>query len=79
MKIRDDIRSIEQGMGSETAAAADLWGVAYLQVAEAHPSDRKIQVVAGAGRCWAGPPQSFPGPPEWFCGLWRLHAVRGWN
>ena len=46
MKIRDDIRSIEQGMGSETAAPADLWGVAYLQVAEAHPSDRKIQLVA---------------------------------
>ena len=64
MKIRDAIRSIEQGMGSEIAAPTDLWGVAYLQVADAHPSDRKIVVVAGAGKCRAGPPQSFPGPPE---------------
>ena len=46
MKIRDAILSIEQGMGSEIAAPTDLGGVAYLQVAEARPSDRKIVVVA---------------------------------
>ena len=79
MKIRDDILLVEQGMGSVSAASTDKWGVAYHQVADAHPSDRKIQVVAGVGGCRAGPPQSFPGPPEWFYGLWRLHAVRGWN
>ena len=46
MKIRDDILLVEQGMGSVSAASTDKWGVAYHQVAEAHPSDRKIQVVA---------------------------------
>jgi len=46
MKIRDDIRSIEQGMGSVTAYSADLRGVANTKITEAHPSDRKIQVVA---------------------------------
>ena len=46
MKIRDDILLVEQGMGSEIAAPTDLWGVAYHQVAVAHPSDRKIQVAA---------------------------------
>ena len=46
MKIRDDILLVEQGMGSVSAASTDKWGVAYHQVAEAHPPDRKIQVVA---------------------------------
>ena len=66
MKIRDDIRSIEQGMGSETAAPTDLWGVAYHQVADGHPSDRKIQVVAVhtgvAGWDVCSVPMTIPGP-----------------
>lgn len=46
MKIRDDMLSIEQGMGSVSASSTDKWGVANTQITEAHPSDRKIQVVA---------------------------------
>ena len=46
MKIRDDILLVEQGMASVTAAPTDKWGVAYLQVAETHPPDWKISVVA---------------------------------
>ena len=46
MKIRDDIVLVEQGMVSVSAASADKWGVAYHQVADGHPSDRKIRVVA---------------------------------
>ena len=46
MKIRDAIVLVEQGMGSVSAYSADLWGVAYHQVADGHPSDRKIAVVA---------------------------------
>ena len=46
MKIRDDIVLVEQGMGSVSAYPADLGGVAYHQVADGHPSARKIAVVA---------------------------------
>ena len=46
MKNRDDIVLVEQGMGSLTAYSADLWGVAYHQVPDAHPPDRKMAVVA---------------------------------
>ena len=46
MKIRDTIVEVEQGMGSLTAYSADLWGIACHQVADTHPSDRKIRVVA---------------------------------
>ena len=46
MKIRDDIVQVEQGMGSLCLPPADKWGVAYHQVAEGHPSDGKIAVVA---------------------------------
>ena len=48
MKIRDDILLVEQGMGSVSAASTDKWGVAYHQVAEGHPSDRKIPVVSSS-------------------------------
>ena len=46
MKIRDDILLVEQGMVSEIAAPTDKWGVAYHQVPDGRPPDRKIQVVA---------------------------------
>ena len=46
MKIRDDIGSIEQGMGPLCLPKTDKWGVANTQITEGHPSDRKIQVVA---------------------------------
>ena len=46
MKIRDDILLVEQGMWSVSAASADSWGVAYHEVPDAHPPDRKIAVVA---------------------------------
>ena len=48
MKNRDDIVLFEQGMGSLTAYSADLWGVAYHQVAEnQHPP--KISGVDSRG------------------------------
>ena len=42
MKLRDDIGLINQGMALEVAAPADKWVVAYHQVPDTHPPDRKI-------------------------------------
>ena len=60
MKIRDDIRSIEQGMGPLCLPQTDKWGVAFLQVAEAHPPDRKIAVVAVYMMMLGGPSTVVP-------------------
>ena len=53
MKLRHAIGLIDQGMGSEYAAPTDKWFVAYHQVPDRHPPDRKIpgcsRVDGGAG------------------------------
>ena len=56
MKLRDDIGPIDQGVASEVAAPTDKYVVAYHQVPDTHPPDRKIpgcsSVCGGAG--WDG-------------------------
>ena len=42
MKLRDDIGLIDQGMASLCLPPADKWVVAYHQVPDTHPPDRKI-------------------------------------
>ena len=42
MKLRDAIGLIDQGVASEVAAPTDKYVVAYHQVADTHPPDRKI-------------------------------------
>ena len=70
MKLRDAIGLIDQGMGSEVAAPTDKWvvHVAYHQVADRHPPDRKIPgcstVYGGAGRDLHSSSLALPGPPE---------------
>ena len=46
MKLRDDIGLIDQGVASEVAAPTDKYVVAYHQVPDRHPPDRKYRVVA---------------------------------
>ena len=83
MKLRDAIGLIDQGIASEGAAPADKWVVAYHQVPDTHPPDRKIlgcsSVYGRAG--WDGGKgfHAMPDHPGWFYGLWRLHALRGWH
>ena len=83
MKPRDDIGLIGQGMASEVAAPTDKWVVAYHQVADTHPPDRKIpgcsSVYGGAGWDADRGSDALSNPPGWFYGLWRLHALRGWH
>ena len=83
MKLRDAIGLIDQGMGSKYAYPADKWVVAYHQVPDRRPPDRKIPVVApyngGAGWDLHSGSHALPGPSGWFYGLWRLHALWGWH
>ena len=56
MKLRDAIGLIDRGMASKYAYPADKYVVAYHQVPDTHPPDRKIpgcsSVYGGAG--WDG-------------------------
>ena len=83
MKVGDDIGLIDQGTASEVAAPTDKYVVAYHQVPDTHPPDRKIPgcstVYGGAGWDLHSSPHALPGPPGWLYGLWRLHALRGWH
>ena len=80
MKLPDDIGLIDQGIGSEYAAPTDEWVVAYHQVADRHPPERKIlgcsTAYGGAGWVLHSSSDALPGPPGWFYGLWRVHALR---
>ena len=66
MKLRDDIGLIDQGMGSLCAYPADKWVVAYHQVPDRHPPDRKIPgcstVYGGAGWDLHSAPTPSPVP-----------------
>ena len=66
MKLRDAIGLFEQGMASDIAYPADKWVVAYHQVADTHPPDRKIpacsSVCGGAGWDGGRGPHALPDP-----------------
>ena len=83
MKLRDDIGLIDQGVASEVAAPTDKYVVAYHQVADTHPPDRKIlpcsTVYGDASWDLHSSSHALPGPSGWFYGLWRLHALWGWH
>ena len=83
MTLRDAIGLIDQGMCSKYAAPTGKWVVAYHQVADTHPPDWKIPgcstVYGGAGWDLHSRSLALPGPPGWFYGLWRFHALWGWH
>ena len=57
MKLRDAIGLIDQGMASKYAYPADKWVVAYHQVPDRHPPDRKIPGCSSVyGRDVESPP-----------------------
>ena len=83
MKLRDAIGLIDQGMASLCLPPADKWVVAYHQVATDALLTGKYRVVAPYTGVLVGISTAVPTPspvsPGWFYGLWRLHALWGWN